>query len=325
MSTIDKIIQLSEVVLASLGDDGAELSVLSDLVSNPAILSLTTHLLARLLAKREERLQQSDITSPKTFIPASENPILKEWFDTAVNVLSSEAFAEIADKWIIVRILLSTQEGRDQIPDLLLPHINSDYSIDAIAYIFIGNETDSTMGISVACKNEYLSKLGEPGIIRARAESRLSDPLVQANKRLFAIYKSIVQQQKIYVENVNLNIKKYEEMIVQINTLLEKFSTASGQKSDKLVFYNENTELNEVLKTKQALVYEIGTKREQLVNYENTIKKNSSILNIKNTQSINGKLKLVFPLLFIFGFVCIRLFLNFYKKQTLKAQQNQLL
>ena len=201
ISTIDKIIQLSEVVLASLGDDGAELSVLSDLVSNPAILSLTTHLLARLLAKREERLQQSDITSPKTFILASENPILKEWFDTAVNVLSSEAFAEIADKWIIVRILLSTQEGREQIPDLLLPHINSDYSIDAIAYIFIGNETDSTMGISVACKNEYLSKLGDPGIIRARAESRLSDPLVQANKRLFAIYKSIVQQQKIYVEN----------------------------------------------------------------------------------------------------------------------------
>jgi hypothetical protein len=188
-------------VLASLGDDGAELSVLSDLVSNPAILSLTTHLLARLLAKREERLQQSDITSPKTFIPASENPILKEWFDTAVNVLSSEAFAEIADKWIIVRILLSLQEGREQIPDLLLPHINSDYSIDAIAYIFIGNETDSTMGISVACNNEYLSKLGDPGIIRARAESRLSDPLVQANKRLFAIYKSIVQQQKIYVEN----------------------------------------------------------------------------------------------------------------------------
>ena len=40
---------------------------------------------------------------------------------------------------------------------------------------------------------------------------------------------------------------------------------------------------------------------------------------------INGKLKLVFPLLFIFGFVFLRLFLNFYKNQTLKAQQNNLL
>jgi hypothetical protein len=77
-----------------------------------------------------------------------------------------------------------------------------------------------------------------------------------------------------------------------------------------------------VLKTKQALVYEIGIKREQLVNYENTIKKNSSILNIKNTESVNGKLKFVLPLLLIFGFVLIRLFSKFYKRQTLKAQQN---
>lgn len=201
MSTIDKIIRLSEVVLASLGDDGDELSVLSDLVSNPAILSLATHLLARILAKREEGLQQSEIASTKTFIPASENPVLKEWLDTAVNVLRSEAFAEIADKWIIVRILLSLQEGREQIPDLLLPHINSDHRIDAIADIFISNETDSAEGTTVACKNEYLRELGDPAIIRARADSRLSDPLIQTNKRLVAIYKSIVQQQRIYVEN----------------------------------------------------------------------------------------------------------------------------
>ena len=126
----------------------------------------------------------------------------------------------------------------------------------------------------------------------------------------------------IYIDNVNINIKKNEEMIVQINTLLEKFSTASGQKSDKLVFYNENTELNEVLKTKQALIYEIGTKKEQLVNYENTIKKNSSILNIKNTDSINGKLKLFLPLILIFGFVFFRGLSNFYKIQSIKAQQN---
>jgi hypothetical protein len=128
---------------------------------------------------------------------------------------------------------------------------------------------------------------------------------------------------KINIENIKVNIKKDEEMILQINTLLDKFSTASGQKSDKLVFYNENTELNEVLKTKQALVYGIGTQKEQLVDYDNIIKNNSSILNIKNTESFNGKLKLVLPLLFIFGFVFIRLFSKFYKKQALKAQQNK--
>jgi hypothetical protein len=201
MSTIDKIIRLSEVVLASLGDDGDELSVLSDLVSNPAILSLTTHLLKRILAKRKEGLQQSEIAATKTLLPASENPVLKQWLETTAKVLRSEAFAEVADKWIIVQILLSLQEGREQIPDLLMPYINSDPSIDAIPDIFVSNEAVSAKGAAVACKNEYLSKLGDPGTIRARAESRMSDPLVQANKRLYAIYKSIVQQQKIYVEN----------------------------------------------------------------------------------------------------------------------------
>jgi len=127
---------------------------------------------------------------------------------------------------------------------------------------------------------------------------------------------------KLNIKNVFEHIKKDEEMVLQINTLLEKFSTASGQKSDKLVFYNENTELNEVLKTKQSLIYEIGSMREQLVNYQNVIKNSSSILNIKNTESINGKLKFVLPLLFIFGFVLINSFSKFYKKQALKAQQN---
>ena len=201
MSTIDKIIRLSEAVLASLGDDGNELSVLGDLVSNPSILSLTTHLVARLLDKREDRLQQSEITSTNAFIPASEDPVLKQWFNTAVNVLRGEDYTNIADKWIVVRTLLRLQEGREQIPGLLLPYINSDHSIDAVADIFVSNETDSAEGHSVACGNEYLSELGNPDTIRARAGSRLSDPLVRSNKRLFAIYKSIVQQQKIYVEN----------------------------------------------------------------------------------------------------------------------------
>ena len=201
MSTIDKIIRLSEAVLASSGDEDDEISMLSDFVSNPSILSLTTHLLARLLAKREDRLQQSEIASTRAPIPASEHPVLRQWLDTAVEAIRRQDFADVADKWIIVRILLSLQEGREQVPNLLLSYINSDHSIDGVADIFISNETDSTEGASVACKNAYLSELGDPGAIRARAESRLCDPLVQANKRLFAIYKSIVQQRKVYVES----------------------------------------------------------------------------------------------------------------------------
>ena len=129
---------------------------------------------------------------------------------------------------------------------------------------------------------------------------------------------------KINIDNVKSNIKKDEEMILQINALLEKFSAESDQKSNNLVFYNENTQLNDILKTKQSLTYEIGSLKEILANYDNIIQKNSSILNIKNTEVVNGKLKFVLPLLLIFGFVFIRLFSKFYKNQTIKAQHNKL-
>jgi len=201
MPTIDKIIQLSEAVLVSSSNDSDELAALSDFVSSPFIPSLATHLLAKLLAKREDSPQQSKVTSTETLLSVSDDPVLKQWLDTIVGILRGLTFQEVADKWIIVRTLLLLQEGREQISDLLLPYINSDQSIDAIADIFISNETDSTEGASIACKDEFLSRLGDPVAIRTRAESRLGDPLIQANKRLLAIYRSIVEQRRFYIEN----------------------------------------------------------------------------------------------------------------------------
>lgn len=201
MPPIDKIIRLSEAALASSANNASELDVLGDFVSNPSIPSLTTHLLARLLAKRKHNPQQSEATSTETLLSVSDDPVLEQWLDTTVGILRSQTFANIADRSIIVQTLLSLQEGREQISDLLLPYINSDQSIDAVADIFISDETGSAEGTSIACKNEYLSRLGDPSVIRARAESRLGDPLIQANKRLLAIYRSIVQQRKFYIEN----------------------------------------------------------------------------------------------------------------------------
>lgn len=130
---------------------------------------------------------------------------------------------------------------------------------------------------------------------------------------------------KTYVKNIAIKMLKNEETINQINELLNQFSnsTNSTQKSDKLVYYNENTQLNEIIKTKEGLLFELGNQRLELANVDNIIKKTSAVINIKNSESVNGKLKFVLPLLFIFGFVFVHLFFKFYKKQTLKAQQNK--
>jgi hypothetical protein len=156
MNTIEKIIRLSEAVLASSGNNAGELSVLSGFISNPSIPSLTTHLLRRLLAKKEDSPQQGEVRSTETLLSASDEPILRQWLDTTVGILRDLTFLEVADKSIIVSTLLLLQEGQKQISDLLLSYISSDQGIDAISDIFITNITHSTEGASIACKDEYL-------------------------------------------------------------------------------------------------------------------------------------------------------------------------
>lgn len=126
--------------------------------------------------------------------------------------------------------------------------------------------------------------------------------------------------QKEYVKNVNIKIVENDSIIGQINGFLNSFknTTNGSQKSDKLVYYNENSQLNDVIKTKDALISEQGSLRLQLLSLDKIIKNNSEVLNIKETASINGKMKFILPLIFIIIFVLVGYFKSFYKKQMSK-------
>ncbi len=129
--------------------------------------------------------------------------------------------------------------------------------------------------------------------------------------------------QVINLENIQNKIKGNENQIAQIDTLLHQYSTSANKtKGGNLVYYNENTQVNELLKTKDALIKEKGTLRTDLINVDKTIKDISIITNIKNTNSINGKMKLIIPFLFISLYLLVHFFIAFYKKQSLLAQKN---
>jgi hypothetical protein len=81
------------------------------------------------------------------------------------------------------------------------------------------------------------------------------------------------------------------------------------------VYYNENNQLNEIIKTKDLLVEEQGGHKINLINYDATIKVVSSTINIKNTKGLNGKMKLVLPFLLISLFFIFSGLLIFYKRQ----------
>lgn len=117
--------------------------------------------------------------------------------------------------------------------------------------------------------------------------------------------------QKRVVENVKLKMEYNDQTLTQINALLDRYANQVNDKGS-LVYYNENTQLDEVLKSKYNLVSEQGNRRIELVNYQKIIKDVSVIANIEKSSSS----KLIFPLLFVFIFILGKLFIGFYKNQS---------
>ncbi len=131
-------------------------------------------------------------------------------------------------------------------------------------------------------------------------------------------YYRMVQKERI--NNIRLKIKTNEETIAQINGILNQFSsnTSSQQKSDKLIYYNENTQLNDVIKTKDQMVNELGHLNIEINNFQDIIKESSATINVRNTKALNGKMKLVLPVLFVGMFLFFGMLRSFYKKQMIK-------
>jgi hypothetical protein len=123
----------------------------------------------------------------------------------------------------------------------------------------------------------------------------------------------------VYIQNADIKIKRNNEIIAQIDGFLNSYTKADeNNRSDKLVYYNENTQLNDVIQTKNNLIAEIGRLQLDRVNIDKIVKSTSTTMNIKNTKSINGKFKLILPILFIFLYMFVYFFINFYKTQAAK-------
>lgn len=125
--------------------------------------------------------------------------------------------------------------------------------------------------------------------------------------------------QKNVVENVKIKMQYNEQTLNQINAVLNSFSNevSKGSSNSNLVYYNENTQLDEVLKAKYNLVSEQGNRRIELVNYEKVIKDVSIISNIEK----GSRNKLVIPVVLIFLFIAGKLFFGFYKTQATRFKE----
>lgn len=131
--------------------------------------------------------------------------------------------------------------------------------------------------------------------------------------------------QKIGYKNLEVEIAQNDTIIAQIDQVLNGLSSTAknSSKNEKLVYYSENLQLNDIIKTKQKLVTEQGKNRFRLVSFDKTIKEINTTLNINENKTVNGNFKIWLPIFFIFLFVLVSLFRKFYRKQLAISNANQ--
>ena len=110
------------------------------------------------------------------------------------------------------------------------------------------------------------------------------------------------------IKNVYIKMAQNDSIINQINGFLNSFKNTSNgsQKSSSLVYYNENTQLNDIIKTKEALIKENGDFKVELVSLDKIIKENSIVSNIKEESLI--PYKILFPIFLCFGYLLYTFF-----------------
>ncbi|WP_343618382.1 hypothetical protein [Flavobacterium sp.] len=128
--------------------------------------------------------------------------------------------------------------------------------------------------------------------------------------------------QKEVCNNAKTKIIQNDSIIKQIDGVLKNFSNSDkySSKGDKLLYNNENAQLNDMIKTKDYLLVDQGTHKLELIGFDKIIKDSSSVLNIESRGILSNKWKFLIPVVFIVLFIFLNLFNLFYNNQKIKQK-----
>lgn len=167
----------------------------------------------------------------------------------------------------------------------------------------------------VTSKNYPIHKIKLSTSVKTTEEATINPLMNYLND---SEYFSKIRHQTI--ENRQEKLRENDSLIQQIDAFLKGFSNniSDSNKSDKLIYYSDNNNLNGIINSKESLITEKGNIRMKLINNDKIIKPISTVVNKLNTEGINGKRKLIFPIVLVFVFIVSKLFLSFYKHQLAK-------
>lgn len=123
------------------------------------------------------------------------------------------------------------------------------------------------------------------------------------------------------IKNIDFRIESNKQMIAQIDKIVEEFSKSnqeSSKVSDKLVYYNDNMQLNDIIATRNELVIQQGNLILDKEAFSKFIKEKSATLNISDSKSITAKLKIILPALALFIFFFSRMIIILANKSKLE-------
>jgi uncharacterized membrane protein len=206
-------------------------------------------------------------------------------------------------------------------------------SIDPVndIYGFVKNQESNFEMIKLMAENSDMKKIMEDEttsknflyhkitVVTAENvnEETLSKPLLDFLENSDYLRKVAAE----YVNNAQIKLKENDSIIEQINGLLKSFANAGDSKSSS-VYINQNTQINDIIKTKETFIIEKGYLRIELLNYDKIFKKVSSNLSKRDTSFLANNNKILLPLLFILLFCLVISARRFYKKQVALSKES---
>lgn len=194
LTPLRTIVLAARAILASSSQDYQQ--SLAAFVSNPRVLSLSSHFVLKEIIDRQKKSNNDQFDAASSLVSSEESMVLSQWVYVATDAFRSKAFLDASDKRTITRTLEWIKETREILPELLKPYLETTDSFEQIIDVFMGNYQvameEGSLEYSVACSEEFLSRLGDPSKIRNLADTLLSERGNSANPRTRAILQAIL-------------------------------------------------------------------------------------------------------------------------------------
>lgn len=144
---------------------------------------------------------------------------------------------------------------------------------------------------------------------------KVEEPLLK-HLNANAYFKDVQEQ---YIKSLDAEIAVNDSTIKQIDGIITNFNSGAHT-GGNLLYYNNNTQLDQLIRSKTVLLKQQEKNRVNKVNYTKIIKDNASLLNIRKISATTGKIKFILPILLVLVFISLVKFRDYYKRETAKRK-----